>query len=77
MSYVAHPIPPHENEPMLSDDVYRDRLEKTLVELESWANETRASADIRPVNASTKSGTVSARVIRATAWTVASRLLLR
>lgn len=31
---------------MLSDDVYRDRLEKTLVELESWANETRASADI-------------------------------
>lgn len=31
---------------MLSDDVYRDRLEKTLVELEAWANEMRGSADI-------------------------------
>lgn len=31
---------------MLPDDVYRDRLEKTLVDLESWANEMRGSADI-------------------------------
>ena len=31
---------------MLSDDVYRDHLEKTLVELEAWANATRGSADI-------------------------------
>jgi len=31
---------------MLSDDVYRDRLEKTLIELETWANSMRGSADI-------------------------------
>lgn len=41
----AYPSP-HENESMLPDDVYRDRLEKTLVDLEAWANETRARADI-------------------------------
>jgi hypothetical protein len=31
---------------MLPDDVYRDRLEKTLVELETWANGINDSADI-------------------------------
>jgi hypothetical protein len=42
----AYPIHPHENEPMLPDDVFRERLEKTLIELETWAGETRGSADI-------------------------------
>lgn len=31
---------------MLPDDVYRHRLEKTLIELEAWANDKRGSADI-------------------------------
>lgn len=31
---------------MLPDDVFRERLETTLVDLETWAQETRDSADI-------------------------------
>ena len=31
---------------MLPDDVFRERLEKTLVDLETWAEETRGGADI-------------------------------
>jgi hypothetical protein len=31
---------------MIPDDVYRDCLEKTLVDLEAWAENTRDSADI-------------------------------
>jgi hypothetical protein len=31
---------------MLSDDVFRERLEQTLVELESWANAARDRANI-------------------------------
>ena len=42
----THPIGSHENESMLPDDVFRERLEKTLVDLETWAEETRGSADI-------------------------------
>jgi hypothetical protein len=42
----THPIGPHENESMLPDDVFRERLEQTLVDLETWAEETRGAADI-------------------------------
>lgn len=31
---------------MLPDDVFRERLEQTLVDLEAWAEETRSNADI-------------------------------
>lgn len=51
ITYRTFPNSLHENQCMLSDDVYRERLEKTLVELETWANSMRGSADVT-INAS-------------------------